>query len=330
MSNRVPQYGVDSSPGGPARLRRAAARLSASLLLLLTLGLAVPPAWPQAPRVSTAPAPGTSAQAESEGPEIGPRSRATALASAAEVERAADLQYDELIEQAARQGALAPDDHPQLKRLRAIAGQIIPRVGRYHERAPKWNWEVNLIGAKQINAFCLPGGKIAFFTGIIEQLKLTDDEIAIVLGHEIAHALREHGRERVGKARLAQGLTIGASILSQLFGWGDLGGHLASGAAQLTMLKFGRDDEIEADVIGMDLAARAGFDPRAGVVLWQKMAAASKGQPPQWLSTHPSHESRIEELRRNLQTALPTYARTRGVAVDSLPPYRSSDGATVR
>jgi predicted Zn-dependent protease len=234
---------------------------------------------------------------------VGPRSRVAALVPAEQIEAQAASQYRELLEKAAKQGALAPANHPQL---------------------------VNLIGSRQINALCMPGGKIAFYTGILDTLKLTDDEVAMVMGHEIAHALREHGRERAGKAQVAQGLTIGASILSQLFGYGDLGGYLASGAAQLTMMKFGRDDETEADLVGMDIAARAGFDPRASIVLWQKMAAASKGQPPQWLSTHPSHDTRIEELRRNLQATLPVYARTRGVAVGALPAYRSNFGEPVR
>lgn len=261
-------------------------------------------------------------EAEPGEPVPGRGSRVTSLASAEEVERAASQQYAEVLERALEQGVLAPDGHPQLQRLRAIAKQLIVRAGRYHEQAPRWNWQVNLIRSRQINAFCLPGGKIAFYSGIIERLELNDDEIAIVMGHEIAHALLEHGRERVGKARLAKGLTFGASILSQFFGFGELGGHLASGAAQLTMLKFGRDDETEADIIGMDLAARSGFDPRAGIALWQKMAAASQGQPPEWLSTHPRHDTRIEELQRNLQSALPRYADTKGVPVADLPPYR--------
>ena len=280
------------------------------------------------------PSPGGLVRAQISGPSdgvaVGPPSRLSALASAESVEALALNQYRELLDKAAAAKALAPAGHPQVQRLRRIADRLIPHAVRFNERAVHWKWEVNLIGSKQVNAFCMPGGKIAFYSGIIDTLKLTDDEIAIVMGHEIAHALREHGRERVGKARLAQGLTIGASILSQLFGYGDLGGQLASGAAQLTMLKFGRDDEVEADLVGMDIAARAGFDPRAGIVLWEKMAAATKGQPPEWLSTHPSHETRIEEIRRNLQPTLPVYARTRGTSAAALPPYRSNNGATVR
>ncbi|MFP5405865.1 MAG: M48 family metallopeptidase [Gammaproteobacteria bacterium] len=262
---------------------------------------------------------------------LGPRSRALAFAPAKEIEQQAGVEYSRLLKQAAAQRALAPPGNEQLKRLRGIAERLIPQAAQFNERAARWRWEVNLIGSPQVNAFCMPGGKIAFFTGIIDKLKLTDDEIAMVMGHEMAHALREHGRERVGKARLAQGLTFGASILSQLLGFGNVGGHLASGAAQLTMLKFSRDDEREADLAGMELTARAGFDPRAAVVLWEKMARASRAGPPQWLSTHPSHDSRIAEIRRNLAVTLPLYARTQDKSAQALPPYRTSaPGSTAR
>jgi predicted Zn-dependent protease len=266
-----------------------------------------------------------------DGVQVQKKSRALALASAEEVEKQAAAQYEQLKRQAAQQRALAPDDHPQLQKLRSIASRIIPFTTRFNERAPNWRWEVNLIGSKQINAFCMPGGKIAFYTGIIDNLKLTDDEIAVIMGHEIAHALQEHGRERVGKERLAQGLTIGASVLSSIFGYGDLGGQVAGGAARLTLLKYSRDDETEADVVGLDIAARAGFDPRAGVVLWQKMAAASGGgQPPQFISTHPSHKTRIDEIRAQLKLTMPLYAAAIKKPLAGLPPYRSNFGEPVQ
>ena len=218
---------------------------------------------------------------ESDGVQVGKKSRALALASAEEVEGMAAQQYMQLKQQAASQKALAPDDYAQLQKLRGIAKKMIPHTARFNERAGNWNWEVNLIGSKQINAFCMPGGKIAFYTGIINTLKLTDDEIAIVMGHEIAHALREHGRERVGKQRLAQGATMAASVLSALLGYGNLGGHLASGASQLTLLKYGRDDETEADLVGLDLAARSGFDPRAPASSYgKKWPASARASPP--------------------------------------------------
>jgi predicted Zn-dependent protease len=175
----------------------------------------------------------------------------------------------------------------------------------------------------------MPGGKIAFFSGILTTLQLTDDEVAIVMGHEIAHALQEHGRERVGKMRIAQVGTVIAAIGGALLGFGDLGGQVASGAAQLTMLKYGRDDETEADLVGLDLAARAGFDPRAGILVWQKMAAVAKGQPPQWLSSHPSHGTRVSEITRNLDRTMPLYARARGIPLTAIEPYRSNAGKPI-
>ena len=276
--------------------------------------------------VRVAAAPATTAVEETTVPK---RSRTISLASAAEIERQAAEQYAQLKRQAAAQRALAPEGNPQLVRLRSIAKRLIAQAPRYNERAAQWQWEVNLIGSRQVNAFCMPGGKIAVFSGLIDQLKLTDDELAIVVGHEIAHALQEHGRERVGKQRLAQIGTVIASIGGALLGFGDLGGQVASGAAQLTLLKYGRDDETEADVIGLDLAARAGFDPRAGLIVWEKMAAVSKGQPPQWLSSHPSHSSRIAEIAAELKRTMPLYARAIDKPLDQLPPYASNFGKPV-
>lgn len=281
--------------------------------------------------VVAAPAAALAAQpSAADGVEVGKPSRVVELVPAEKIERAAADQYRQLLREAASKRALAPPDHPQVKRLRAIADRLIPQATRFNPRAAQWQWEVNLIGSKQVNAFCMPGGKIAFYTGIIDRLELTDDEIAAIMGHEMAHALREHGRERAAKSTIAQGVTIGASLLSQLMGYGDLGGYVASAGAKLTLLGFSRSDETEADVVGMDLAARAGYDPRAGIVLWQKMSAASRGQPPQWLSTHPSHDKRIDDIRRNLDRTLPLYAKATGRSVDALPPYRSNFGQPVR
>jgi predicted Zn-dependent protease len=248
-----------------------------------------------------------------DGIELPPRSRMADLVPAEQIERQAALQYEQMRDKAASQRALAPEGHPKLMRLQNIAKRLLPHAARYNERASSWRWEVSLIGSQALNAFAMPGGKIAFYTGIIDRLQLTDDEIAFVMGHEIAHALREHGRERQSKAMIAQGLTIGASILSQVMGYGDIGGQVARGVSSVTMLKFSRDDESEADLLGMDLSARAGFDPAAGISLWEKMSGASSGQgtPPQWLSTHPSHESRIADIRKALPKVMPIYERTK-------------------
>ena len=248
-----------------------------------------------------------------EGVDVGNTSSFAKLVPAEQVERSAAQQYLQMLSQADGKRALAPKDNAQVLRLRAIAQKIIPFAMEWNPRARNWQWEVNLIGSSQINAYCMPGGKIAFYTGILEQLRLTDDEVAMVMGHEIAHALREHARERMGKSAVTHGAArIGGALAASFFGIDPrLTDGIASGGANLLTLEFGREDESEADLVGMELAARAGFDPRAGVTLWQKMGAASKGAPPQWLSTHPSGKTRIAEIQANLPKVMPLYERAR-------------------
>lgn len=256
-----------------------------------------------------------------DGVDVGNESRFTKLVSADQIENAAAQQYAQLKQQAAAQRALGPDSHPQVVRLRAISQRIIPFSSEWNERASRWKWEVILIGSKQVNAFCMPGGKIAFYTGILEQLQLTDDEVAMVMGHEVAHALREHARERMGKNMATQGaIGLGAAIL----GLGSLGRSVADMGGQLLTLKFGREDESEADLVGMELAARAGYDPRAGVSLWNKMAQASKGAPPQFLSTHPSGPTRIRDIEANLPRVEGLYAKAAKPSQRFEPPAKKS------
>jgi predicted Zn-dependent protease len=241
-----------------------------------------------------------------EGVEVGESSRLARLVPAAQVEASAQQQYHQLLEQAAAKRALAPADHPQLVRLRRMAERIIPHSMEWNPRARQWQWEINLIASNQINAFCMPGGKIVFYTGLLDQLKLSDDEAAMVMGHEIAHALREHARERMAKQAATR---VGAGLISSLLGLGDLGQTVTGYGAQLLALKFSREDESEADLVGMEIAARAGYNPRAGVSLWQKMSATGRSAPPQWLSTHPAGGSRIAEIEANLPRVLPLYER---------------------
>ncbi len=243
-----------------------------------------------------------------EGVEVGNNSVMANLVPAEQVEQSAAQQYGQLLAQARTKGALASRENAQLVRLRSIAQRLIPFAIPWNPRARNWQWEVNLLGSNQINAFCMPGGKIAFYSGILDTLKLSDDEVAMVMGHEVAHALREHARERMAK-NAATG--IGASLISQLLGLGQVGQTVTNYGAQLLTLEFSRSDESEADLVGMELAARAGFDPRAGATLWQKMGAASKGAPPQWLSTHPSGSTRIADIQANLPRVMPLYERAR-------------------
>ena len=252
-----------------------------------------------------------------EGVDVGPRSSFSKLVSAEQIEQASLQQYRQMQQQAAQKKVLAPPDHPQVVRLRAISQRLIPYTYEWNERARQWKWEVNLIGSKQINAFCMPGGKIAFYYGILDQLKLNDDEVAMIMGHEMTHALREHARERMGKTMATRGaIELGAAI----FGLGDIGRGVAGMGGQLLTLQFSRSDESEADLVGLELAARAGYDPHAGVTLWNKMAAASKGAPPEFMSTHPSGPTRIKDIERALPQVQPLYARAARPAVRYEPP----------
>jgi len=250
---------------------------------------------------------------EREGVNVGKRSAFTNLVPAQEVEKMAGQQYKQVLEQADSKNALAPPSSEELKRLRTIAQRLIPFATPWNERASQWQWEVNLIGSKQINAYCMPGGKIAFYTGILRTLQLTDDEAAMVMGHEMAHALREHARERMGKSTVTTGAArLGGALLS---GWLGIDPNLTDMVAQqganLLSLKFGREDESEADLVGMEIAARAGYDPRAGITLWEKMGAANKGAPPQWLSTHPASSTRIADMQAALPSVIPLFQRAR-------------------
>ena len=244
--------------------------------------------------------------AQREGVDVGKNSSFTKLVPADQVEQAAAQQYLQMQRQAAAQKALAPDSHPQLQRLRYIAQRIIPYAAAWNRRAEQWKWEVILIGSSQINAFCMPGGKIAFYWGILQKLQLNDDEVAMIMGHEMAHALREHARERMGKSAATRGaLVLGSALL----GLGDTGRFVAGMGEQLLTLTFSRADESEADLVGMELAARAGYDPAAGITLWQKMATASKGAPPEFLSTHPSGGTRIKDIEASLPKVEGLYQR---------------------
>jgi predicted Zn-dependent protease len=239
---------------------------------------------------------------EPDGVKVGGASIFRHLVSAERIEKAGEQQYASLTRQAYEKRALAPDSHPQVQRLRRIHQDLLPFSYRFNPRARDWKWEVNVIGSRQVNAFCMPGGKIAFFLGILERLQLSDDEAALVMGHEIAHALREHARERAGK-QLAT--NVGALAVSIFVGGG--AGDLARISGGLLGLKFSRDDETEADLIGMEMAARAGYDPRAGITLWEKMSQAAKGGPPEWLSTHPAGTTRIDTIKANLKDVMPLY-----------------------
>jgi predicted Zn-dependent protease len=228
--------------------------------------------------------------------------------SSAEVNKAADQAYDKAMAQAKKKGALNRNPE-QLRRVREITSRLIPATAVFRKDAPSWKWEVNVISSKEVNAWCMPGGKMAVYSGLIEQLNASDEELAAVMGHEIAHALREHARERASQ-QMAQQTIIG--IGAALLGIGDLGAGLANVVADVTVgLPYARNFERESDRIGVELAARAGYDPRAAVTLWQKMIKISGGGPPQLLSTHPAPAERIEDLKEYSAKVMPLYKKAR-------------------
>lgn len=240
--------------------------------------------------------------------EVGVSRQQTMLVSSGTVNRSAENAYRKVISEAQQKGQLNRDA-AQVARVRGIAARLIPQSRVFRPDALGWNWEVNVITSKDVNAWCMPGGKIAFYTGLIERLQASDEEIAAVMGHEMAHALREHGRERASQA-VAQG--IGLVVVGTALGMGEPAMELTQLVLDLTFnLPNSRTDEIEADRIGVELAARGGYDPRAAITLWEKMQNAAKGQPPQFLSTHPSHRTRIADLRVYAAKVLPLYEATR-------------------
>ena len=240
--------------------------------------------------------------------EVGVARQQNMLVSSSTINKSAANAYRKVISDAQKKGQLN-QDAAAYARVRGIADRLIPQTGAFRGDAPGWAWEVNVITSKEVNAWCMPGGKIAFYTGLIEKLQATDGEIAAVMGHEIAHALREHGRERASQA-MAQG--IGIAVIGTALGLGGGAQDLTQMVLDLTFnLPNSRTDETEADRIGVELAARSGYDPNSAVTLWEKMQKAGGSQPPQFLSTHPSHASRLSDLRGYAAKVKPLYDAAR-------------------
>lgn len=190
-------------------------------------------------------------------------------------------------------------------RVRRISARLIKQTQVFRPDAVDWKWDVNVITDPDINAYCMPGGKIVVYTGLIDQLKLTDAELATVLGHEMAHALREHSREAVSRAYAQQ---IGLESFALLTGIGGSTLELANAVTEVTFtLPRSRVQEAEADRIGLELMARAGYDPHAALDLWRKMSQAQTGGTPAFLSTHPTSSTRLSDLQALLPRVVPLY-----------------------
>lgn len=229
------------------------------------------------------------------------------LVSESALRETAVKQYSQTLSQARSRGKLDANS-AQVRRVQHITRQLVAQVGVFRPEAMQWPWEIHVLDDASINAWCMPGGKMAIHSGLINQLEPTDAELAAVLGHEIAHALREHAREQVSQQMAAD---MGLSVLAAVTGaraTADLGGQLSK---VMFTLPNSRSHEAEADRIGVELAARAGYDPRAALTLWQKMAAAGGAQPPEFLSTHPSPASRMADLRQAIDRVMPLYEQGR-------------------
>ncbi|HWR76688.1 MAG TPA: M48 family metallopeptidase [Thiobacillus sp.] len=213
--------------------------------------------------------------------------------------------YTQTLSEAQKKGKLSTDAALD-SRVKRITDRLIAQAGSMYPPSREWKWSVAVIDEPTLNAWCMPGGKMAIYTGIIHKLNLSDDEIAQVMGHEIAHALLGHGRERMSRAIAMQGGMQLGSILAGR----DLSVLTPVADIALT-LPNSRDNESEADRYGIELAARAGYDPRTAVRLWEKMSAASGDGPPQFLSTHPAPDNRIQALNALVPKMMPIYEKAR-------------------
>jgi Zn-dependent protease with chaperone function len=228
------------------------------------------------------------------------------MISAAQIERISASSFEQQAKAAQKKNILITSG-PQYERLKTIANRLIPQTAVFRDDTHSWNWGLQLIDSPLVNATCAPGGRITFYSGIINKLNLTDDEIAAIMGHEIAHAVREHGRERVSQAMAQNAI---ANVALAVAGAGSAQSIDAANQIMqyVLVLPNSRQNEKEADAIGLEIAARGGYDPRAAITLWEKMSKESKGKnPPEFLSTHPSNQNRIKELSALMPRVMPLY-----------------------
>lgn len=235
------------------------------------------------------------------------------LVSAQDIDAASAQAYQQVLAEARQKGAL-DRDQATLQRVKTIVGRLIPATGALRSDAPKWPWEVHVLSSQEVNAWCMAGGKVAVYTGLIDKMQPADAELAAVLSHEMGHALREHVREQASR-QMGEQLAVG--IASAVFGLPDIAQQLAPTVLDVTFnLPHSRQQEKEADDVGIELMARAGYDPHAAASLWEKMAKMGGAQPPKLLSTHPAPEDRLKDVRALADKVTPLYqaAKSKGAA----------------
>ncbi|WP_233827811.1 M48 family metalloprotease [Paraburkholderia sp. ZP32-5] len=240
------------------------------------------------------------------------------------LEAQAAEEFSQIVYGAQHANRLYGDSDAHVTRVRPIIDRMIPYSLKWNERAKGWKWDVAVIRSNDIRMYCLPGGKIVIYGGLLDRVRLNDNELAMLIGHEIAHALREHARVRLGQLQASQ--LDSSGTIPQLFGLADLGMAPLGIGSRLLEMKYESTDETEADVIGSDIASRAGFDPRAAVTLWDKLAQATRGDREQgFIYVHPYTPERRDDIIKRLPDMLPLYAKAIGKSVDALPDYPGAD-----
>ncbi|MFL9948902.1 M48 family metallopeptidase [Paraburkholderia agricolaris] len=236
------------------------------------------------------------------------------------LEAQAAQEFNEIVYGAEHANSLYGDTDAHVTRVRSIIDKMIPYSLKWNERAKNWKWDLAVVRSPDIRMYCLPGGKIVVYSGLLDRVRLNDNELGMLIGHEIAHALREHARERLGELQASQ--LDSSGTIPQLFGLADLGAAPLGIGSRLLEMKYESTDETEADVIGSDIASRAGFDPRAAVTLWDKLATATRGNRDQgFIYVHPYTPARRQDIIKRLPDMLPLYAKAIGKSVDALPDY---------
>ncbi|WP_327204992.1 M48 family metallopeptidase [Paraburkholderia kururiensis] len=235
------------------------------------------------------------------------------------LEAQAAEEFQQIVYGAQHQDRLYPESDARVKRVRAVVSRLASYSSKWNDRVKGWKWDVAVIQSSAIRMYCLPGGKVVMYAGMLDRVRLNDDELGVLTAHEIAHALREHARERLGEQQAAQ---LGSGTIPQLFGLADLGAAPLGIGTQLLEMKYESADETEADVIGADIASRAGYDPRAAVTLWDKLAVATRTDREQgFIYVHPYTAARRKDIMKRLTDMLPLYAKAVGSTVDALPDY---------